>query len=118
MPDDGLFGHMSTYSMDIRVIVLITHIVQGHYPCCSYWLLFGLGIGTRRVEVYSVMSQAIERLFLVREQLEGIPGCVQPEKITPFISEHSYLSLIIVMHIPTFVMHIHDVVTEACDAYH
>ena len=96
MPEDGLFGHVSTYSVDMCVLVLITHIVQGHYSCCSYWLLCGLGVGIRGVQVYSVMSQAIERLLLVREQLEGIPACIKREKSTPFISEHTHLFLIVV----------------------
>ena len=96
MPEDGLFGHVSAYSVDMCVIVLITHSVQGHYPCCSHQLLCGLGVGVREVEVYSVMSQAIERLLLVRKQLESIPACIKREKSTPFISEHTHLSLIVV----------------------
>ena len=72
MLEDGMFGHVSIYSVDMCVIVLTTHIVQGHYSCCSYWLLCGLGVGIRGVQVYSIMSQAVDRLLLVREQLEGI----------------------------------------------
>ena len=49
MPEDGLFGHVSTCSVDMCVIVLITHIVQGHDPCCSHWLLCGLGVRIRGV---------------------------------------------------------------------
>ena len=109
MPEDGLFGHVSTYSVDMFIIVLITHIVQGNYPCCSYWLLCGLGVGIRGVQVYSVMSQAIERLHLVREQLEGIPACIKRDKCTPFISEHTHLSLIVVTAC-TYLMY--------CNAYH
>ena len=96
MPEDGLFGHVSTYSVDMCVIVPITHTVQGHYSCCSHWLLCGLGVGIKGVQVYSVMSQAIERLLLVREQLEGIPACIKREKSAPFISEYTHLSLIAV----------------------
>ena len=96
VPEDGLFGHMSTYSVDMCVIVLITHVAQGHYSCCSYWLLCGLGVGIRGVQVYSVMSQAIERLLLIREQLECIPACIKREKSTPLISEHTHLFLIVV----------------------
>ena len=93
MPEDGLYEHVSTYSVNMCVIVLIKHIVQGHYSCCSYWLLCGLGVGIRGVQVYSVMSQ---RLLLVREQLEGIPACIKREKFTPLISEHTHSSLIVV----------------------
>ena len=96
MLEDGLFGHVSTYFAYMCVIVLITHIVQGHYSCCSYWLLCGLEVGIRGVQVYSVMSQAIERLLLVKEQLECIPACINREKSTSFISEHTHLFLIIV----------------------
>ena len=96
MPEDGLFGHMFTYSVDMCVIVHITHIVQGHYSCCSYWLLCGLGVGIRGVQVYSVMSQAIERLLLFGEQLECIPACIKREKSTPLISKHTHLFLIVI----------------------
>ena len=117
MPEDGLFGHVSTYSVDMDVIVLITHILQGHYPCCSYWLLCGLEVDIRGVQVYSVMSQAVERLLLVREQLEGIPACIKREKSTHLISEHTHLSLVVVTA-RTYLMHIPPAHTKACDAYH
>ena len=87
---------MSTDFVDVCVIVLITHTMQGRYSCCSYWLLCKLGVGIRGVQVYSIMSQAIERLLLVREQLERIPACIKREKSTSLISEHTHLFLVVV----------------------
>ena len=93
MLGDGPFGAVSTYFKDMREIILITHIVQGHYPCCSHWLLCGLGFG---INLYSVMRQAVECLLLAREELENIPACIQGAKSTPLISEYLYVSLIVV----------------------
>ena len=65
-------------------------------PAAATGCYVHLGVGIRGGQVYSVMSQAIERLLLLREQVEGIPACIKREKSTPFISEHTYLSLIVV----------------------
>ena len=94
---------MATDSADVCEIVRITHIVQGHYPCRNPWLLF-VHVSHRGVDIYSVLSQALKRLLLGRQQLESIPVILQREESAALVWKHADLMLMLTPTI-TYLVH-------------